>query len=314
MSNLYEYDNETYYNLDEFKEANTLFENFLSRCTVIENQKTEQSKFNVSTMTITTNFCDEINVKMVFQRLLLDEDIEYIEEGKTSIRGVRTKNKKKYKKKGNKQKSNDKRKLGKGSPFSNQISIGFLCNDCTHVHNNPICVKIFKNGKVQMTGCKNIKEVERVYNQLYNKISVIKTEYIFNGNKVTMNLIKNIKQFKDVVIKTEMINGTFKTNYKIDLNKLRNKLNEVYTEDSIFINSEKKTSMICYLKKFQVFDEKKKKNKTPSMFVYNSGSINIISINLGLLMKSYEFARDFFDTYYEDLVEINMKHDETYFD
>lgn len=314
MSELIEYDKETYYDLDEFKEANTLFEEFLSRCTYVEHQKAEQGNFSVSTMTITTNFCDEINVKMVFQRLLLDEDIKYIEEGKTSIRGVRTKNKKTYKKKNKKKKSDDKRKLGKGSPFSNQISIGFLCNECSHVHNNPICVKIFKNGKVQMTGCKNIKEVERVYTQLYNKISAIKTEYTLNGNKIIINPVKNIKEFKDVVIKTEMINGTFKTNYKIDLNKLRNKLNEVFTEDDIFINSEKKTSMICYLKKFQVFDAKKQKNKTPSMFVYNSGSINIISINLDLLMKSYEFARDFFDEHYEDLVEIDIKYDETYFD
>lgn len=314
MSEIKEYDQELYYDLPEFRESNDLFETFLNRCTVVKHTKVEQGSFSTSTMTITTNFCDEINVKMVFQRLALDEDIIYIESGKTAVRGVKKQKKSTYKKKNKKKKkSDDKRKLGKGSPFSNQISIGFGCNECGHVHNNPICVKIFKNGKVQMTGCKNIAEVERVYTQLYTKIKNIKTEYNFNGQKIVINSVKNIKEFKDIVVKTEMINGTFKTNYKIDLNKLYSKLKEVYTDDDIYMNHEKKSPLICYLKKFEVFDEKKSKNKCPSVFVYNSGSINIIATDLQLLMKSYDLISNFCDEYFDDLDETELTFDETFF-
>jgi len=314
MSEIKEYDQETYYDLSEFKEANDLFETFLNKCTIVKHQKVEQGGFSPSTMTITTIFCDEINVKMVFQRLVIDKDIVYIEESKDSVRGIKNKKKSTYKKKNKmKKKSNDKRKLGKGSPFSNQISIGFSCNECGHNHKNPICVKIFKNGRVQMTGCKNIEEIERVYTKLYNKINSIKTEYNFNGQKIIISPVKNIKIFKDVVIKTEMINGTFKVNYKIDLNKLYSKLKEVYGDDDIYMNHEKKSPLICYLKKFEIFDAKKSKNKCPSVFVYNSGSINIIATSLDLLMTSYEFISVFCDKYFEDLDETELIYDETFF-
>ena len=49
------------------------------------------------------------------------------------------------------------------------------------------------------------------------------------------------------------------------------------------------------------------------MFVYNSGSINIISINLETLMKSYELVSKFFDDHFEDLNETEIKYDDTFF-
>ena len=313
MTNLNEYDEDKYYNLKEFKEANTLFETFLSRCTISKPNKIEQNPFNISTMTIVTSFCDEINVKMVFQRLLLDNDIVYIEAGKT-IRGIRKKQKSTYKKKNKKKKTDDKRKLGKGSPFSNQISIGFKCCEHGHVHNNPICVKIFKNGKVQMTGCKDLDEAERIYNKLYCKINDIKTEYTLNGKKIILNPVKKLKTFEQITLKTEMINGTFSTNFKIDLNKMLNKIQEKYSDEEIYINNEKKSPLICYLKIFEVFDEKKKKNKIPSVFIYNSGSINIISINNEIIQQAYEFMSKFIDDNFDDIVETTIKYDETFFD
>ena len=312
MSDFNEYDKETYYNLEEFKDANKLFEEFLSRCIVTKTKKVPQKSFNISTMTVVTNFCNEINVKMVFQRLLLDENIVYIEANK-EIRGIRKKQKSTYKKKNKKKKINDKRKLGKGSPFSNQISIGFKCNECNHVHNNPICVKIFKNGKVQMTGCKDLEEVERIYNGLHNKIKQIKTEYDFNGQKIVINPVQKLKTFQQIKIKTEMINGTFSTNFKIDLNKMLNCIKDKYSDEEIYIYSEKKSPLICYLKIFKVFDEKKKKNKIPSVFIYNSGSINIISINNKIIQEAYEFMSKFIDDNFDDIVETEMQYDETFF-
>ena len=306
-------DAENYYNLDEFKESNDQFEEFLSRCTYVHKEKVPQNSFKVSTMTISGNFCDDINLAMVYQRLFLDEDIAYIERSKDSIRGTKNKKKAKYKKKDKKKKSTDKRKKGKGSPFSNQISIGFNCDNCEHTHNNPICVKLFKNGKIHMTGCKNLDEVKNVYERLYKKITTIKTEYNFGSKLITISCVTNIKLHDDVNFHVEMVNGTFKTNFKIDLNKLYSKLTEIYTDEDIFINCEKKTQLVCYLKKFKVMNVKKQKEKIPSVFIYNSGSINIIAISLELLMKSYKLISEFADEHFKDLVEAEIVYDETFF-
>ena len=44
-----------------------------------------------------------------------------------------------------------------------------------------------------------------------------------------------------------------------------------------------------YLKFLGLYDEKKKKMKQPSIFVYRSGSINIVVPKYDLLDKSYKF-------------------------
>ena len=313
MDETIEYDTENYYNLEEFKESNDLFENFLSRCSYVHQEKVPQGNFKVSTMTISGNFCDDINLTMVYQRLFLDEDIAYIECSKDSIRGCKNKKKAKYKKKTKKKKSTDKRKKGKGSPFSNQISIGFNCNNCEHNHNNPICVKLFKNGKIHMTGCKNLEEVRNTYNKLYEKVTVINTQYKLGDKTITINSVTNIKVADDIDFHVEMVNGTFKTNFKIDLNKLYSKLKENYTDDDIFINCEKKTQLVCYLKKFKVMNVKKQKEKIPSVFIYNSGSINIIAISLEILMNSYKLISEFVEENHGELVEQEIVYDESFF-
>jgi hypothetical protein len=297
-----------YYNLEDFNEANKEFEEFLSRCTYIDIEKIPQNKFTVSTMTITTKFSDnEVNIKMIYQRLLLDDEIKYIENGK-NVRGEKIKKKKTYNIQKKERKSNDKRKLNKGNPFSNQISIGFLCNIKNHIHNKPICVKIFKNGRIQMTGCKSLEEVKITYNKLYKKINNIKIEYYLDTKKINIYAVKDIKKLEDIKINTEMANGTFSTNYKINLSKLYVKLIEIYNDEEIFINRDKKTQIVCYLKKFKYFNEKKKKEKIPSVFIYNSGSINIIAINLEILMNSYKLISNFMDKYYKELIEVEIKY------
>ena len=298
-----DYDQETYYNLEEFKESNRLFEKFLSKCKIEKIEKVEQSNFNISTMTIVTNICESINVKMVFQRLKVDNDIIYVESG-NKVRGYKKIGKNKKKKKNIK----DKRKLGKGCPFSNQISIGFSCNIKGHVHNNPICVKLFKNGRVQMTGCKDEDEIKTIYKKLYNKLNSINTNFISKEKIIKIYPFKKLKLYKDLDIKSEMINGTFSTNFKIDLNKMLNKISEIYSDQEIYINHEKKSPLTLYLKLFSIFDVKKQTNKMPSVFIYNSGSINIISINKEIILKSHKFISNFIEENFFDLVETNLTY------
>jgi hypothetical protein len=277
-----------YYHIEDFKESNKIFEDYLSKCNIIKEEKKEHSKFVISTLTVVSNISDKIDIVKIYKNLQISSDIIYIESGK-NIKGE--KKKKKYKKN---KKDCDKRKLSKGCPFSNQISIGIICKDKNHKHNNPISIKLFRNGRIQLTGCKDDKEIEIIYNKLYDNIN----EYI-----------ENMLEYKDLKIKSEMINGTFNTNYKIDLDKLNNKIIEKYSYKEIYINNQKKASLTLYLKIFSIYDERKKKFKDPSIFIYNSGSINLIAIDKEMIMKSYKFIDDFLNKNYNDIVEtkLNLK-------
>ena len=293
--------NEKYYNLQEFEEANNLFEDFLSKCKIIKKDKINHNDLKISTMTIVSNICKNINTIVIFQRLKLQNNIVYIESNKIVRGNKKTKKNKKIKKV-----VTDKRKLSKGSPFSNQISIGFSCNIKEHVHNNPICVKLFQNGRIQITGCKNETEIKTIYNKLYNSLLDIKKEYIYKNQKIYVYPYENLKTHEELVIKSEMINGTFNTNYNIDLTKLFLKITSIYSDKEIYINNEKKSPLTLYLKMFEIYDIKKGKNKIPSVFIYNSGSINLIAINKEIIYKSYNFINNFLNKYYNDITETKI--------
>lgn len=301
-----------YYNLNEFKESNKIFDDFLLNCKYKIIKKLPQEKFKVSTMTITSNFCENVNIKMIYERLKLNENIVYIENGKNNLRGTKKiKTKKSYCKKKIIKKM-DKRKLGKGKPFSNQISIGIKCHNENHKHNNPICLKIFKNGNIQMTGCKNNEEIKKMYNIMFNNIQKINTEYLYKNKIINIYPICNIKSFNAINIKVEMINGTFKCNFKINLNKLFELIQRKFTDDEIFINCEKKTTLICYLKKYKTLNKIKNKEKCPSVFIYNTGAINIIAINKDILMKTYSLISNFIDQNYDEIVQKEINFDQNF--
>ncbi len=100
---------------------------------------------------------------------------------------------------------------------------------------------------------------------------------------------------------------------KIFVDIINETLPSKYTDEEIYINNEKKSPLICYLKIFEVFDEKKHKNKIPSIFIYNSGAINIISINNEIIQQAYDFRSKFIDDNFEDIVETVINYDETFF-
>jgi hypothetical protein len=300
-----------YYNLDEFKKANEIFEDFLSHCDIKEYVKQEQSNFVVSTMTITSQICDEINVKVIYERINIDNDIQYIEFSKDKIKGMKNNKKKIYKKKKIMNNENDKRKKRKGNPFSNQISIGVKCDISGHEHNNPICMKIFKNGKIQMTGCKDENEVLYVYGKIFKKINELNTEYFIGNQKVIISPVKSMKLPKELDIKLEMINGTFRTNFNINLNNLFNILNDKYKDD-VYISYEKKSPLRFYLKKLKITRDDSKKIKNPTIFVYNSGSVNIISVNKEIFYQTYEFISNLIKNNYDDLIDSDINIDYEY--
>ncbi len=56
-----------------------------------------------------------------------------------------------------------------------------------------------------------------------------------------------------------------------------------------------------------IYDEHKKKYKQPSIFIYRSGSINVVVPCMELLQKAYDFVNDFLKLKFDKIVQTELK-------
>ena len=96
-----------------------------------------------------------------------------------------------------------KKKNKKKNRFDNQITIIFKI-DSSYMPN----IKIFKNGNIQLTGIKNIKDTEYIAEHIISKIKDI---YLINKNIDKKNTPDFIDLIKYSNFKIRMINTDFKT-------------------------------------------------------------------------------------------------------
>ena len=193
-------------------------------------------EYRISTITAIAKINSLINLEELYKIIKIDDkqnlyydnndlvsknilnNISFIEYGKTkdvsNSKGINPKQDKKnrYKKK--------KKKMKR---FDNQLTL------IVNINNNIINMKIFKNGRIQMTGLKDIdngpKAIEIIM-KVIKDLSIIKNSNIFN-------LIEDDDESTDVintdVINTELkyddykiclINSDFRFNHKVKRNKL----------------------------------------------------------------------------------------------
>lgn len=290
----------------DFINAQLLFDKFYQEL-LIKNQKKmnyiKPTPIKISTITLTGHIGDYVMGKFLYDRLPINDDIIYLECGKI-YRGKKVKKETKYTKKEQSQKL-DKRKLGRGKPLSNQISIGMRSKK--NQHKNPVCMKIFKNGKIQLTGCKTVEEGYELYEKLYNYIQDLDKTFIIKNTKqcYTITPIKNMIKPENLQLKTEMINASYNLNFAVEQQSLNNILKEKFNDDEVFITYDSCVSspaVRCYLKNMSEYDERKKKKKQPSCFIYRSGSCNIIVWKMDMLYKAYDFINEFIKENFEKIV------------
>ena len=161
-------------------------------------------ELRVSTMTIISNIGSNIVLEKLFENIEPDDKIKYIEYGKLN-KGVNTKKQRKPRK-------NIEKKY-----FYNQTTM--------HVEVDKIInLKIFNNGKVQMTGVKNTNQAESVIKILIDKLSSIK-----NKDDILDNFDLKNKYFKIV-----LINSDFSIRFKIN----RDILHRIVTSNGYYSSYE----------------------------------------------------------------------------
>ena len=293
----------------DFDKAKQLFDSYINTCEITSESFVEPSQLNISTITMTGVIGTLVNDAIINNCIPLSDRIVYVECG-SLVRGVKPEKKKKRVKKDNssisKFKKIDKRKRGKGKSFSNQVSLGIYVKG----HKKPINVKLFKNGGIHMAGCRSLEEGICMYEIVTNQIKKIPIEHkVENSDKIIkIYPIENMRTVKNGNLKINMINSTFKTNFKIDQLKLYNLLLKTFSTDEIFTtyNCCMSSPVRVYLKNLSIYDEKKQKRKQPSLFIYRSGSINVVVPVYELLEKSYNFINDFLKKNYNKIVQKSL--------
>ena len=283
-----------FFNVKKFQSANELFNLELKKYSIDKKIEYDFTDFYISTITFIVNLCETINIKTLFDKFSLDNEFVYLKY-KNDIRGIKTniKNNKSTKNK-------DKRKKLKGFSFSNQITIGYLCSNKDHDHNNPIAIKIFNGGSVNFTGCKNEAELKYIYEKLYKKLLNIRVDfYIEKLNKtVQYNFYKNLKPVENIDFRIEMMFGTLKIvnkndtkNININIQCLKDYIDEKYKINEIktVLDNNKQVPLRCYL---QLLTTKNNdKDRCPTISIYQTGSINIITINEKKLIQTIDLFR-----------------------
>lgn len=286
---------EKYYDLDIFKHANKDFENYLEKCNITQ-KKMNFEEFKVSTITCIFKIGDFINIKVLYEQIKIDETILYLEYNNL-LKGNRNKKKINY------DDNKDKRKNKKGKTFANQLSIGFSCKK--HEHKKPICVKIFSKGSVTLTGVKDDNEINYIIKNLLKLIKNINTEYKYENKIINVLPYQNLLNVKDIIINIETVNGSFKSNFNINLKKITEIFNQKYNKNQIFIKNNRSALVELDLLIYKKYDDKKKKDKIPKVSIYGTGSIVLNSQDKDTIYKSYNFIKKFLETYYDNIVDKN---------
>lgn len=202
--------------------------------------------------------------------------------------------------------------------FYNQVTI---CVKVVSKEENPVNVKVFSNGSIQMTGCKTIDNIIETFEQIFSELIKEKT-FIKLKNKTNENLNDKSNKINDKTedktnekiedktnekiedkmeeiklerinrIQIDMINSCFKIPFKINRDKLYQKL----MKDK-YKCTYNPSIHACVNIKYN------NEEKTISIFVFEKGSILITGAkNCEDILQAYNFINPYLLINYDNIV------------
>ena len=197
----------------------------------------------------------------------------------------------------NKTKSKKKKtpvKKTKQQKFYNQITLVMRIYEGENKNINDekkINLKLFKNGSIQMSGCKKIEEVNIVINKLIEKLKETKMK-ITNDGVTEIKFIDDPKKININDFKIDMINSNYRVNLQIDRSKFYNLLLKKKISASY-----EKCIRACVIIKYCPKEENPME-KEISIFVFQKGNIIITGAK----------SRKHISTAYQYLNKIILEH------
>lgn len=193
--------------------------------------------------------------------------------------------------------------------FYNQVTI--LMKPTNNLARNYINIKVFKNGSLQMTGCKDMDDFNNVTTTLIKILKRGKDIKGKNGEIVHINFIDDPKKIGIYDVKIRMINSNFKLDYKVDRKKLAKLLKKNHHQNTkdkeigyVECKYEPTGGHSCVNIKYK-YDEKNK----PSIFVFQTGAVIITGAkNLHHIIMAYHFIHKILNKYYKEIRIIELDH------
>ena len=237
-----------------------------------------------------------VNIEKYFQ--LNPDDILTVKMNKERLRTIIL-----TKKKPKRQRKNENKLIHKDTTknyFYNQITVVMRIDSgpCQDLNDAPkINIKLFKNGSVQMSGCKSVKNINIVLNKLIYKLKEIKA--IMDDGK--LNIIEFIDEPDKISVlnfKIDMINSNYKVNMQIDRDKLYNLLLKKKIKSSY-----EPCIRACVIIKFTPC-EQNSEFKEVSIFVFQKGNIIITGArSRSHIISSYEYMNNILLTHTDEIIK-----------
>lgn len=259
---------------------------------------------SISTMCTTCKLNTKLNITNIEKYLNLDaDDVLTVKVNKERMRTLIINKTKPVRAKKNDKKNTDVSK----NHFYNQITVVMrVSNGYTpNLNKEPkINMKLFKNGSVQMSGCKSIKNINIVLNKLIIKLKEIKAK--IENNQIIEKLF--IEDYNNITIKDfkiDMINSNYQVNIQIDRNKLYNLLLKKKIKSSY-----EPCIRACVIIKYTPQTDNLE-NKEISIFIFQKGNIIITGArSKPHIISSYNYINDILINHQDDIIKKNDKEEE----
>ena len=185
--------------------------------------------------------------------------------------------------------------------IDNIDNINNINNDKYNIKNinteSKINLKLFKNGSVQMSGCKSIEDVNKVLNKLVVKLKEIKA-IIVNNEIIDKPFIESVDDINISKFKIDMI----LVHYKINMNINRIKLYELLLKKKLKVMYEPCIRACVTLKYIANIDNIDKKEI--SIFFFEKGNIIITGArSRNQIIETYDYINNILITYKNDIIK-----------
>lgn len=261
---------------------------------------------SVSTMCASCKLNTRLNIPNIEKYLQLNsDDILTVKMNKERMRTlIAIKNKpKRVKKSENKTKQKDTSK----NHFYNQITVVVRVGQgqCKDLNEAPkINMKLFRNGSVQMSGCKSIKNINIALGKLICKLKEVKAK-IEDGKICEKEFIEESENITVKDFKIDMINSNYQVSMQIDRDKLYNLLLKKKIKASY-----EPCIRACVIIKYVPIKENIEQ-KEVSVFVFQKGNIIITGArSKSHIISAYNYMNEILLTHTDEIIKKDENEEE----
>jgi TATA-box binding protein (TBP) (component of TFIID and TFIIIB) len=262
----------------------------------------------VATMCSSCFLGTKLNLDNIEKYMILNEsDILTVKRNKDSVKSLIE-----LKKPSKRANANLKKKENYNN-FYNSITLIVRVNDgpTQNINLEPkINIKLFKNGSMQMSGCKNIDNVNKVLVKVINRLKQIKGIKIKNeeGHENEIKEITFVEELDKLGIYNFKIDMIY-CNYRISIQIDREKLHELLKKKKVKCIYEP-CSRACVIIKYTPNTENVD-NKEVSIFIFKKGNIIITGArSKGQVIEAYNYINNILITHSDEIIKKSDEEEE----